>query len=563
MAETPVEVVIRARNEAQAALNQAIGQLKALEVQTKAAGASGVKLRDLGGALSAVSPQAGAAVGQVQALASAFTSLGPGAAIAAGAAAAVGLITVAGLAAAKSLADTVEQLDNVARVTGASVGDLQVLQELFERQGIGAEVARTALHRLNIAIAEGNPALKALGVSSKEPIEALFQLADVLGMSNDAAGKAKVAQELLGRGGKDLLAAVVGLRQGFASLDREMTATGQKLSPELQGRARAADVAFEHFGGRVQGLSNQLKGFAAGVLEITLLRLDAALGESSRSAGEARVAWRGLTLGAHEYESAQDSANRMIREAAEANKKAKTEVSEHARSVKELVALFGMESAAAERVVAAQEALAKARRKAALQKELFDPKQIEGIEVKAKRTEEAPGLPPILQPGARDQILANWRQFVVEVTSSAQVLDDTLHSLSSGLSSGLTTVFQGLLGSAQTFRSAMVAIFTAMVNELLAQLARLLAFKIIGFLIGGLPIGPSEAFRDPGFAPLPGLRGATAVPGGAAGALGAVQRAGDTYVINAINAHDVVASLTLPGGGMRRAQDRVATAGAY
>jgi len=222
------------------------------------------------------------------------------------------------------------------------------------------------------------------------------------------------------------------------------------------------------------------------------------------------------------------------------------------------VTLFGLEKKAAEEVITAQERLERFRRKEALEKDLFEPKAIPGIEVKAKRTEEAAGIPGLLPSAeAREQMLANWRSFIDEVTSSARVLDESINSLAFGLASGFTTVFQGLLASGQTFRSAMVTIFRSMVNELLAQLARLLAFKLIGFLIGS-PL-PLNALRGAAnfTPPIPGLRGASAVTGTSAAT------GGNTYIIQAIDAHDAVASLTLPGGSLRRAQDRIAAAGAY
>src|SRR3990172_9903691 len=116
MAEPPVEVVIRARNDAQAALNQAVGQLKLLEGGAKAAGAAGSHLQALRTPLQLVAPAAANAVAQVEQLTSAGAAFGPMGVAIGGVVAAIGLVGAAGVTAAKRPADTVEQLDNLSRV---------------------------------------------------------------------------------------------------------------------------------------------------------------------------------------------------------------------------------------------------------------------------------------------------------------------------------------------------------------------------------------------------------------------------------------------------------------
>jgi hypothetical protein len=263
VAETPVEVIIRARNEAQAALNQAIGQLKQLETQSRKAGASAIDLRQLNGALATISPAASQAASQISSVASAAGALGPVAGVVAGLGAALGIAAGGAVLLAKNLGDTVEQLDNLSRVTGVSVDNLQVLQELFKRAGLDAEVARTALFRLNQEIDKQNPLLARLGVSTRDPFEALLQLSDAFRTSSDAAARAHAAQELLGRGGKDLLAVLDGLRQSFPELRSEMEQTGQLMGTDMVEAGRKFDREWEKFTGRFEGFMNRVKGAAA------------------------------------------------------------------------------------------------------------------------------------------------------------------------------------------------------------------------------------------------------------------------------------------------------------
>lgn len=573
MAETPVEVVIRARNESQAALNQAIGQLKQLEAQTKASGAAGLQLANLRNALGALSPQAAAAANQMETLAKAFGPLGGAGLAAAGVAAAVGLIGAAGVAAAKGLADTVEQLDNLAATTGANIDDLQVLQELFKRAGIGADTARTALHNLNRAIGEQDPLLKKLGVTSRDPIQALMQLADAFQTSHDAGLRAKVAQDLLGRGGKDLLAVLEQLRTAFPALSREMDITGQKLSPGLVKAGRDLDIQFEQLSGRWEGHMNRMKE-AAGGFFLAVVHGGPMMLAYARAQEKAREEAERSTESWERYRKSFVPVVDLLA----AGTKKQTELTAaqkaHATAVKELVDLFGMEQKAAERAIDGQERLAKARRKAALEKELFTH-QVSGIEVKGTpeaRMGVTPGFQfPLegqglgetaLDPTAREKMLADWRAFIDEITSGTQVINDSLSALAGGLAGGLTTVFQNLLAEGQTFGSAMASIFRNMVNAMLAELARLLAFKFLRLLLGDVTaLLPGSTMGSPGFVyPKAGLERA---PAGTAAAAGGMVPGGNTYVIQTLNAHDLVAEMVLPGGSLRRAQDRVRVAGAY
>ncbi len=630
MAETPVEVIIRARNEAQAALNQAIGQLRQLEAGAKSVGSTGRQLGSLREALLQINPAAGAAISRISGIASAAAGFGPVAAAAGGVAAAVGLVGVAAIGAAKHLADTVEELDNLARATGTGVGDIQVLSELFKRQGLGAETARTALHRLNVAIGESNPLLAKLGVTSRDPMQALLQLSAAFQTSTDAAARAKVAQELLGRGGKDLLAVIDSLGGSFPALRQEMESTGQLMSGEMLEAGRKFDESWERLAGRFEGQMNRIKKAAADAandlldaftkpgsndeaieqqarkIEGNISRLRVGIAEATKELEDRRergvldpggglsqlitgtpseqiarfkaeIARLELQLGILRgtvrefgqddlplYVREQGAAVDVVAAATQAHEKASAAVQKHAERVKELMDLFGLEKAAAEEAIRAAEARERERRKEALRidvsggvsgtnqpapfPEPFDRPELRG-------TDRAP-----TSAEAQAEVLHNWRTFVDQVSSSADILNESLRAVQGGLEAGFNAVFQRMLTGAGTFRDAMVTIIRSMVSALLAQLARLLAFKIIGILIGsGLP---TRALLDAGnfTPPLPDLRSGGQARPGLQSASGS---GGNTFVIQAIDAYDLVASLVLPGGGLRRAQDRVVIAGAY
>ena len=167
-----VEILIKARNEANSAIAQAIGQLKVLETQgTKAGSAPRLELARLSTELANLSPATARAAAAFNAIGAAGPSIAAVVpvvgALAAGFAAAFG--------AARSFSGEVERLSNLKASTGATIENLQVLGEVFKRAGLGADSADQAMLRLNKAIAEQNPLLAKLGITAKDPVEAMLQ----------------------------------------------------------------------------------------------------------------------------------------------------------------------------------------------------------------------------------------------------------------------------------------------------------------------------------------------------------------------------------------------------
>lgn len=575
MAETPVEVIIRARNEAQAALNQAIGQMKQLEAGAKSASGAGRQMSALRDAIGQISPAASQAVARVGAIATAAGALGPIVGVAAGVAVALGGIGAAAFVAAKKLGDTVEELDNFALASGTAVGDAQVLVELFERKGLGADTAKTALHRLNVAIGEANPLLAKLGITSRDPMQAMLQLSAAFQTSTDAAARAKVAQELLGRGGRDLLAVIDDLGGSFPALRSEMESTGQLMSGEMLEAGRKFDESWERLTGRFEGQMNRIKRAAADAanslldaftkpssndeaierqarkIEDNIRRLKVGIAEATKDLEDRREkgvldpggGLSQLVTGAPTEQIArfkseiatlerqlgilrgtvrefgqddlplfvgeQDAAVDVVARATEAHEKASAAVQKHAERVKELVDLFSLEKAAAEEAIRAAETRERERRKEALRIDVFGG--VSGSNQPApfpenfeRDREQGSDRAPTNAEG-RAEVLQNWRQFVDQVSSSADILNESLRTVQSSLEAGFNAVFQRMLEGAGNFRDAMVAIFRSMVSAILAQLARLIAFRIVNLLIGGGGLGIG-APADPGFAPLPALR---------------------------------------------------------
>lgn len=268
MPDDRVEILIRARDEATAVLNNAIRSVVKLNSETARTGAlAKTNFRDMTNALSLISPQAGQVAARVAGVGDAVGSLAPGlgaAGVAAGGlAAGLGLVAAAGLVAAHSFSDQIEQLGNLAAATGSTLQDLQVLQETFKRAGLGAESADRALGFLNRQIAESNPLLAKLGITARDPVQALLQLAQAFEGSTDSAAKTRIAFSLLGRGSLDILKIIDQLRESFPGLRTEMAATGQLFSKDMVDAGKKFDDEWDRFTGRFEGFMHRMGAAAA------------------------------------------------------------------------------------------------------------------------------------------------------------------------------------------------------------------------------------------------------------------------------------------------------------
>lgn len=129
-----------------------------------------------------------------------------------------------------------------------------------------------------------------------------------------------------------------------------------------------------------------------------------------------------------------------------------------------------------------------------------------------------------------------------------------LRTLAEGVAYGIADAFSvafSMIGQrGATLGRALTAAFQAMTQSILDALARIAASKFLLWIAGMFGTG--------------GIGGALgAVFSKAGGIVGGLQTTGNTYVINAMDARDVVMQLQSPSGGMRRAADRVAIGAGY
>lgn len=150
----------------------------------------------------------------------------------------VGAIAGGGLIAfAKSGIDAADSLNDMSQKIGISVEQLAGYNLAAESSGTSMEDFGKAAKQMAKSIAEGDPLLAKLGITSKDVNGALLQLADVFESMPDGANKTAVAMKLMGKSGADMIP----LLNGGGDALRKMLDDGQRLYPVTTEMAKAAD----------------------------------------------------------------------------------------------------------------------------------------------------------------------------------------------------------------------------------------------------------------------------------------------------------------------------------
>lgn len=169
----------------------------------------------------------------------------------------------AAFVAAKHLDETVEQLERLQSVTGISTDRLQTIQQVIREGGGDVESFSQALVKLNKALEEEDPLLRAIGVTSRDPFEAFMQLARAITASSDAKARDAVATKLLGKAGAEIIPDLENLVSKFDSTYNVLERTGRLIGEDTKGRAR-------ELGDQLDRLTHSWDGFAAAIQRSTV-----------------------------------------------------------------------------------------------------------------------------------------------------------------------------------------------------------------------------------------------------------------------------------------------------
>jgi hypothetical protein len=187
-------------------------------------------------------------------------------------------LSVGGLALfAKSGIDAADALNDVSQKLGVSVKDLASFKLAAEQSGTSLEGVGNGIARLTRSIGEaegGNKklaqALVALGVTARDPKEALFQLADATKRIEDPARRAALLSQVLGKSYQDLVPL---LAQGSDELRNSATASASFA----ESMAKLAPDA-DKFNDQLAQLKINAAGAAAGILTQVVPSLNEYLG---------------------------------------------------------------------------------------------------------------------------------------------------------------------------------------------------------------------------------------------------------------------------------------------
>ena len=225
--------------------------------------------------------------GKIPALGSAMDGLGAATKIAMNPIVAIpGLMAAASMAAihfAESNAEATVELVHMSQKTGISVNALAALKKQGEFAGVGIETIGMAVGRLNVQLGKNSEGFQKLGIDTKDPLQALAQLADKMKASESASERARIGQAAMGRGYKELLPLLI---QGGDAIRK--AAESHVLSEGMISRyedIHHQNIQIEQAWGSIKSLIGDL---ASGPLESVL---DVAGGIAKQFADAAR-SWR-------------------------------------------------------------------------------------------------------------------------------------------------------------------------------------------------------------------------------------------------------------------------------
>jgi hypothetical protein len=176
----------------------------------------------------------------------------------------------------KRTATGVDNLNDLADATGASVQNLSALEDVAARTGTGFDVVGDALIKLNKALGDAAPgssqeaAFKAINLSVAElktldPVEALQRVARALGGFADDSSKARLEQELLGKSLRTIAPLLNDLAEAGqlnATVTEEQAKQAEIFSHQMSQLAKSTqDSARAIVGELLPGLNNMLALF--------------------------------------------------------------------------------------------------------------------------------------------------------------------------------------------------------------------------------------------------------------------------------------------------------------
>lgn len=195
----------------------------------------------------------------------------------------LGAIATGVVAAARGYASFAETLDRQARSAGTSTANMQALKLAFEDMGLSGDDASAMMGKLNRAIAEGEPTLKKLGITTRDAFQAFLQLGPAF-EKLDAASRAAATQKLLGRAMVQNSGIIDDLAKATAIAARETSDFGSAMDDAAMKGALNLDASLDSIHRRLVAIGGVAAKAFSGPMQDILTLLNAMADVVARNA---------------------------------------------------------------------------------------------------------------------------------------------------------------------------------------------------------------------------------------------------------------------------------------
>lgn len=199
---------------------------------------------------------------------------------------------------AKQVVDMQGRLDDLAKSTGISATNLAGLDHAARQSGSNLDSVASAVNKLAVNMGNNAEKFAKLGVTAKDPVDALGQLADILNGIEDPQKRAAVAAEALGKGWQEMAPL---LSEGSAGI-RDLVKEGINLSGVTEENNKAAAA----FGDNLEKLHTASIGLANTIMNPMIPALNTLIERFNEAAKAKNMLGWALTGGNEEDNAAQE-----------------------------------------------------------------------------------------------------------------------------------------------------------------------------------------------------------------------------------------------------------------
>lgn len=177
----------------------------------------------------------------------------------------VGLSVAAFTGWIRSAIDAADETNKMAQKIGVAVKDVAGLQLAFRQAGIESGALQTSMSKLSVAIANGNDALVAMNINTrntdgtlKSTRQVLGEVADKFKSYEDGASKTALAVQLFGKAGAELIPLLNAGADSLDQFDEMARKLGLTLTAETAARAEKFNDTLDLMGQGFKGIAMQV-----------------------------------------------------------------------------------------------------------------------------------------------------------------------------------------------------------------------------------------------------------------------------------------------------------------